>query len=66
MALTDKVAWNPKGRDAPYKLFDCGGLYLLVRSDGARYSRTDCRFVGNSRAPAFGVYPSITLADARE
>src|ERR1022692_4265427 len=66
MSLTDKTAQNAKGRDAPYKLFDGGGLYLLVRSDGARYWRMDYRFAGKRRTLAFGVYPSVTLAAARE
>jgi integrase len=66
MALTDKTTRNARGRDAPYKLFDGGGLCLLVRPDGARYWRMDYRFAGKRRTLAFGVYPSVTLADARE
>jgi hypothetical protein len=41
-------------------------LYLLVRSDGARYWRMDYRHAGKRRTLALGVYPSVTLAAARE
>jgi integrase len=66
MQFTDKTARNAKGRGAPYKLFDGGGLYLLVRPDGARYWRMDYRHAGKRRTLALGVYPSVTLAAARE
>src|SRR5262245_42842232 len=66
MPLADKTARNAKGRKTPYKLFDGGGLYLLVRSDGARYWRIDYRHAGKRRTLALGVYPSVTLAAARE
>ena len=66
MPLTDKTTRNAKGREAPYKLFDGGGLHLLVRPDGARYWRMDYRFAGKRRTLALGIYPSITLAAARE
>jgi hypothetical protein len=48
------------------KLSDGGGLYLLVRPDGARYWRMDYRWMGKRGTLAFGVYPTITLAEARQ
>jgi integrase len=39
-------------------------MYLLVTPNGARYWRLDCRFAGNRRTIAFGVYPTVTLAAA--
>jgi len=66
MPLSDKTARNAKGRVAPNKLFDGGGLYLLVRPDGARYWRMDYRHAGKRRTLALGDYPSVTLAAARE
>lgn len=66
MPLTDITIRKAKGKDAPFKLTDGGGLYLLVRPDGARYWRMDFRFAGKRGTLAFGVYPAITLAEARE
>jgi integrase len=51
----------------PYKMFDGGGLYLLVNIDGSKYWRLKYHFQGKEPAPmAFGVYPDVTLKDARE
>ena len=41
MPLTDITVRNAKGRTAAYKLADSGGLYVLVRPNGARYWRMD-------------------------
>ena len=38
----------------------------MVRPNGARYWRMDYRWSGKRRTLAFGVYPTISLADARE
>ena len=52
-------------RDKPYKLSDGGGLYLLVTTAGQRYWRMDYRFGEKRATAALGVYPTITLAEAR-
>ncbi len=52
--------------DKPYPLPDGGGLYLLVNPDGSKYWRMQCRFAGKARLLAFGKYPEVTLADARD
>jgi integrase len=64
--LTDIAPRNAKKKDKPYKLADGGGLYLLVNTDGARYWRMDYRFGEVRRTLAFGKYPDVTLAEARE
>src|SRR6476660_4393827 len=64
-ALTDIRIRNAKAAEKAYKLSDGGGLYLLVSPAGARYWRMDYRFVGKRRTLAVGVYPLITLSDAR-
>lgn len=66
MPLTDRTVRNAKGKAKPYKLSDGNGLYLLVKTDGARYWRMDFRFVGKRGTLAFGVYPTVSLAEARE
>src|SRR5262249_7697321 len=65
MALTDTHVRNAKPKAQSYKLSDGGGMYLLVRPDGARYWRLDYRFVGKRRTLALGVYPTTTLIVAR-
>jgi hypothetical protein len=65
MPLAEVRVRAAKGRATPYKLSDGGGLYLLVRPDGARYWRIDYRWHGKRRTLAVGVYPSVTLSEAR-
>ena len=65
MALTDARVRNAKPQATPYKLSDGGGMYLLVKPDGARYWRLDYRFAGKRRTLALGVYPTVTLSYAR-
>lgn len=50
----------------PGKTFDGGGLYLEVTPSGARYWRMKYRFGGKERRLAFGVYPEVSLAEARQ
>lgn len=66
MPLTDTACRNAKPREKQYKLSDSGGLYLLVKPDGARYWRMDYRFGGKRKTLAVGVYPDVSLKDARE
>jgi hypothetical protein len=65
MALTDTRIRTAKPNPKPYKLSDGGGMYLLVMPDGARYWRMDYRFAGKRRTLALGVYPALSLSDAR-
>jgi Arm DNA-binding domain len=65
MALTDTRIRNAKPKAKAYKLSDGGGMYLLVKPDGACYWRLDYRFAGKRRTLALGVYPTTTLFSAR-
>lgn len=65
MALTDIAVKSAKPQDKPYKLTDGDGMYLLVKANG-KYWRLDYRYLGKRKTLAIGVYPTITLADARE
>src|SRR3989338_1431574 len=80
MALTDLEVKKAKATGKPVKLADSGGMYLLVQPDsekindkekkiavpGAKYWRLDYRFAGKRKTLAIGVYPDVTLSDARE
>ena len=66
MALTDTEIRRSKPGDTPYKLSDGHGLYLLVKPNGGRLWRWKYRFDGKEKLMAFGTYPELSLADARE
>ncbi len=66
MPLTAKTCDNAKPTAKAYKLADGGGLYLEVMPTGARYWRCKYRFMGKEKRLAFGVYPEVSLAEARE
>ena len=50
----------------PGKHFDGGGLYLEVTPAGGRYWRLKYRHGGKEKRLAFGVYPAVSLKDARD
>ncbi len=50
----------------PGKHFDGGGLFLWVMPTGARYWRLKYRYAGKEKLLALGVYPEISLKDARQ
>ena len=66
MSLTDIKIRNSKAKAKPYKLADEKGLYLLIMPEGAKYWRLKYRFMGKERALALGVYPEVSLSDARD
>jgi len=65
MPLTDTAVRQAKPTEKPRKLSDSGGLYLLVNKAG-RYWRWKYRHGGKEKVMALGVYPDVTLAQARE
>lgn len=65
MKLNARQVDTAKGKDKPYKLSDGGGLYLLVNPNGSRYWRLKYRAAGKEKLLAVGVYPDVSLADAR-
>ncbi|CAJ9625864.1 DUF4102 domain-containing protein [Burkholderia pseudomallei] len=65
MSLTDIAIRNAKAGDKPQKLFDGGGLFLLVTPAGQRYWRFKYRIAGKEKLLALGVYPDVSLQAAR-
>ena len=65
--LTDTAIRKAKPGAKPVKLADGGGLYLLLRPDGARWWRWDYRrpVTGKRNTLSLGTYPETGLADAR-
>jgi hypothetical protein len=66
MALTDRVIKNCKPTDKPIKLFDERGLFLLVVPSGGKWWRFRYRLSGREKSLSMGLYPDVSLADARE
>ena len=64
MPLTDTAVRQAKFIDKPQKLFDEKGLFLLVNQSG-KYWRYKYRFNGKEKTLALGVYPDISLKEAR-
>lgn len=66
MPLTDPAVRTAKPAEKPYRLADGGGLYLEVYPNGSKYWRLKYRHAGKEKRIAMGVYPGVSLKDARE
>ena len=66
MSLTDAAVRTAKPKDKPYKLTDGDGMFLYVHPSGSKYWRLKYRFAGKEKLLALGVYPEVSLGDARE
>ena len=64
--LTDNKIKALKPKDKPYKTADGGGLYVYTTKAGAKSFRFDFKLNDKWGTVTFGIYPEITLADARE
>jgi integrase len=63
--LNDTRVRTAKPGNRPIKLSDSSGLYLLIQPHGTKLWRLAYRFGGKQKTLAFGVYPTVSLADAR-
>lgn len=66
MSLTDIKCKNAKPKEKPYKLADAGGLYIEIMPNGSKYWRLKYRYNAKERRLALGVYPLVTISEARE
>lgn len=65
MPLTNIIAKNSKAKEKPYKISDEKGLRLLVNVNGSKYWQLKYRYLGKEKTLSFGVYPNISLKEAR-
>ena len=63
--LTDTAIRKAKPGDKPVKMTDGDGMYLELQPSGARYWRLKYRIDGVEKRLSLGVYPEVSLADAR-
>uniref|UniRef100_C6E2B6 Integrase family protein n=1 Tax=Geobacter sp. (strain M21) TaxID=443144 RepID=C6E2B6_GEOSM len=76
LPLTDSQVTRAKSQAKEAKLYDGGGLYLLISaikldSSGKQLPPTKLwrfkyRFAGKEKLAAFGAYPSVSLSEARK
>ena len=66
MPLTNTQCQNAKPKEKPYKISDSGGMYLEIMPNGSKYWRLKYRYMDKEKRLALGVYPTVTLAEARE
>ena len=64
--LTESRLRAAKASQKAVKLFDGGGLYLLLHPNGSKYWRFKYRYGGKEKKLALGVYPTVSLKQARE
>jgi integrase len=65
MSLKATATKNAKPKEKPYKLYDEKGMYLLVSPTGSKCWRYKYRYVGKEKTLALGIYPDVSLANAR-
>jgi len=64
--LSEIKVRTAKPKEAEYKIFDGGGLFLLVTPSGGKLWYFKYRYDKTEKKIAFGPYPEISLADARQ
>lgn len=65
MPLKDVSVRKAKSGPAPRKLADGGGLHVLIQPTGSKLWRLAYRFAGKQKTLALGVYPAVSLEEAR-
>ena len=63
--LKDVTIRTAKPLDKDYRLNDGEGLYVIIKTNGAKWWRFDYTFSGKRKTLSLGVYPEASLADAR-
>jgi integrase len=65
MALSEVAIRAAKPKAAQYKLFDEGGLFMIVRPSGGKLWRLKFRHLGKEQQLTIGRYPDVGLKAAR-
>ena len=66
MPLNDTAIRNKKPGAKPVKLFDEGGLFLIVTPQGGKWWRFKYRYQRKEKLLSLGVYPDVPLKAARD
>ena len=65
MPLSGSAVRNAKSTTKAKKLFDGGGMFLLVQPNGGKWWRLKYRFDRKEKLISLGVYPDVSLKEAR-
>jgi Arm DNA-binding domain len=65
MTLSVLSIKSAKPKQTAYKLSDSDGLYVFVSTNGTKSWRMNYRYLGRQKTLSFGVWPEVSLADAR-
>jgi integrase len=65
-SLSDAAVRNAKAKARAYKMSDGDGLFLLITPAGGKYWRMKYFFGAKEKLLALGVYPDVSLMEARE
>jgi integrase len=66
LPLVHTVIQNAKPGSKTFRLFDERGLYLEISPTGGKWWRFKYRFNGKEKRLSLGVYPDVSLRDARD
>ena len=66
LKLTDTAIKASRPAERDYKISDGGGLNLLIKKNGTKCWRYSYRFASKQKTLALGVYPEVSLREARE
>ena len=64
--LTENSIRKAQILEKQYKIYDGDGMFLLIHPNGSKYWRMKYTFDGKSKLASFGVWPSVSLDEARE
>jgi integrase len=66
MAISNVTIKALQPKSTAYKVSDEKGLFVLVHPNGSKYWRLKYRYAGKEKVLALGVYPEVTLKQARD
>ena len=64
--LTEKSIKKAEILKKQYKIYDGSGMFLLIHPNGSKYWRMKYTFDGKSKLASFGVWPEVSLKEARK
>ena len=64
--LTENSIRKAQILEKQYKIYDGDGMFLLIHPNGSKYWRMKYTFDGKSKLASFGVWPDVSLKEARE
>ena len=64
--LTENSIKKAQILEKQYKIYDGDGMFMLIHPNGSKYWRMKYTFDGKSKLASFGVWPGISLKEARQ